>query len=93
MIHEYQSGRLPLFHLDLYRLETPDQVFTAGLEEYLPAPNGITVVEWIEHWFGANPGPPAVAMLPVRLSGPLRWVWIEARGETERIITYEDFGA
>ncbi len=50
LLHEYTSGRLPLFHLDLYRLDTPAAIQAAGLEEYLCQPKGVSVVEWIEHW-------------------------------------------
>src|SRR4051794_33472464 len=32
LVNIYGGGRLPLFHLDLYRLETPEQIVTAGLE-------------------------------------------------------------
>src|ERR1035437_4481200 len=37
------GGRLTLFHLDLYRLDTPEQIIAAGLEDYLN-PTGVTVV-------------------------------------------------
>lgn len=47
LVNEYTGGRLKLFHLDLYRLENPDQIRTAGIEEFL-APDGVTVVEWAE---------------------------------------------
>ncbi len=50
LVNEYRGGRLPLFHLDLYRLDTPEQIIAAGLEDYLYAPAGVAVVEWIEHW-------------------------------------------
>ena len=33
LVHEYNEGRLPLAHLDLYRLETPEQIHGAGLED------------------------------------------------------------
>src|SRR5512132_1396067 len=46
LVHEYKTGRLPLFHLDLYRLESPAQVLGAGLEEYLDRPTGVSVIEW-----------------------------------------------
>jgi len=36
-----------LFHLDLYRLETPEQIAAAGLEELLRS-DGVTVIEWAE---------------------------------------------
>ena len=43
----YPSGRMPLHHFDLYRLESPDQLEDIGLREYLEG-DGICVVEWAE---------------------------------------------
>lgn len=86
LVNEYRSGRLPLFHLDLYRLETPRQIVDAGLEDYFQ-PAGVSVIEWIERWTsdGTQPG--------VKTGGLCRMVRIEILGETERRIIYEDFGA
>ena len=42
LVNQYTSGRLPLFHLDLYRLDTAEQIRSAGLEDFL-SPNGVTV--------------------------------------------------
>src|SRR5438876_12351325 len=50
LVNIYTGGRLGLFHLDLYRLETREQMVAAGLEEYLQ-PIGITVIEWADRWF------------------------------------------
>src|SRR5437870_6809587 len=50
LINIYEGGRLTLFHLDLYRLETRKQITSAGLEEYLN-PDGVAVIEWAERWF------------------------------------------
>ena len=47
LVNEYGGGRLRLFHLDLYRLETHQQIVSAGLEEFLQ-PDGVTVIEWAE---------------------------------------------
>src|SRR5580692_6203901 len=47
LVNEYAGGRLRLFHLDLYRLETPGQILWAGIEEFLK-PEGVTVIEWAE---------------------------------------------
>src|SRR6266704_1472176 len=44
LINIYSGGRLALFHLDLFRLETREQIRAAGLEEYL-SPAGVTVIE------------------------------------------------
>jgi tRNA threonylcarbamoyladenosine biosynthesis protein TsaE len=87
LVNEYSGGRLRLFHLDLYRLETREQIVAAGLEEYLQ-PDGVAVIEWAERWFGDIRSPKS----EVR-SRPLRLAQIEVMSETERRITYEDFGA
>ena len=47
LVNEYDGGRLRLFHLDLYRLETHRQMVSAGLEEFLQ-PDGVSVIEWAE---------------------------------------------
>ena len=44
ILHEHYGGRMPLFHLDLYRLEGQD-LGTTGWEETLDS-GGITVIEW-----------------------------------------------
>ena len=89
-INEYESGRLPLFHLDLYRLDTRDQIVGAGLEPYFYQPTGVAVIEWAERWFGEDSGFRSQdSGFPARC----RFVRIETLGETDRRITYEDFGA
>ncbi len=47
LVNEYGGGRLKLFHLDLYRLETPAQILSAGIDEFL-SPEGVSVIEWAE---------------------------------------------
>jgi tRNA threonylcarbamoyladenosine biosynthesis protein TsaE len=88
LINIYHGGRLTLFHLDLYRLETPQQIVSAGLEEYLH-PQGVSVIEWAERMFEKNRQQTADS----GNGAPLRWVTIESLSETERRITYEDIGA
>src|SRR5438046_806676 len=51
LVNIYTGGRLILFHLDLYRLESRAQFVAAGLQEYLD-PSGVAVIEWAERWFG-----------------------------------------
>jgi len=81
LVHEYSGGRLPLAHLDLYRLETPAQIIGAGLEEYFNSPQGLVVVEWCDRWpeFQAEPAP-----------GHFRRVRIEQTDEHLRCIRYDD---
>ena len=80
LVNEYGGGRLRLFHLDLYRLETRGQIVSAGLEEFLQ-PDGVTVIEWAEKM--------------VNEEKPRRMIFvkIEILGESERKIIYDDFGA
>src|ERR1041385_6427246 len=53
LINIYPGGRLPLFHLDLYRLDTPEQIMAAGLEEYFH-PTGGSGIGGAERWFGGS---------------------------------------
>lgn len=45
LIHEYLQGRVPLYHMDFYRLERWEEVVNLGFEEYLDR-EGVVVVEW-----------------------------------------------
>ncbi len=80
LLNEYSGGRLPLYHIDLYRLETREQIIGAGLEEYFYQPHGVAVIEWIERW-GTKDANQSV-----------RRVKIESIDEKTRRITYEDIG-
>ena len=87
LLNEYGGGRLRLFHLDLYRLNSVDEVMSAGLEEYLINPDGVAVVEWIERWLPETQSPKS------KVQGFVRLVRIETINESERQFTYEDSGA
>jgi tRNA threonylcarbamoyladenosine biosynthesis protein TsaE len=50
LVHEYESERVHLFHLDLYRLEREEQIAVLGLEEMLAEPNALVLVEWGERF-------------------------------------------
>ena len=74
IVNEYLSGRLPLFHFDMYRLGSADELFDIGWEDYLTR-GGVCAVEWSEQVSGALPEDA---------------VWVDiARGDNEndRIIT------
>ncbi len=66
LVNSYAGGRLPLVHLDLYRLETAAEIAAAGLEEFLRDGSGVTVIEWAERWFPAASHEPSwsVSTLP-----------------------------
>ena len=74
LIHEYPGGRLPLFHIDLYRLEEEDEVLGIGLDEYLDG-DGVTVIEWADKF---------AALMPEGV----RWVRFRVLEGDEREIQY-----
>ena len=75
IVNEYEGGRLPLFHFDMYRLESSDELFDIGWEDYLRR-GGVCAVEWSEKVSDA-------------LTGALRVDIHRGAGEQERIITVE----
>ena len=48
IVNEYLGGRIPLFHFDMYRLRSSDDLFDIGWEDYLDR-GGICAVEWSEN--------------------------------------------
>jgi tRNA threonylcarbamoyladenosine biosynthesis protein TsaE len=84
LINEYGGGRLTLFHLDLYRLETAEHLLSAGVEDYL-SPAGVAVIEWAERL--------AVLARVRRMENLIRRINIEITDANERKIDYDDFGA
>ena len=76
IVNEYEGGRLPLFHFDMYRLGDADELFHIGWEDYL-ARGGICAVEWSENVTEAIE-PDAVRVSIVR-----------GDGDSDRMITIE----
>ena len=89
LMHEHATASQPLIHMYLYRLESPDAIWDAGLAEYLQSPSsGWVIVEWIDRWTQIS--------LKDRtevpdVHKPFRWIQIEGDLEQERTIVYEDF--
>ena len=52
IVNEYLSGSMPLFHFDMYRLGSEDELFDIGWEDYLER-GGVCAVEWSENVWGA----------------------------------------
>ena len=75
IVNEYLSGRLPLFHFDMYRLGSSDELFDIGWEDYLSR-GGVCAVEWSENVMDALPEDTV-------------WVRIAREGDTGRSITIE----
>jgi tRNA threonylcarbamoyladenosine biosynthesis protein TsaE len=72
IVHEYLGGRLPVYHLDLYRIESEKAALAMGIEEYLPS-EGVTIIEWPER---------IASLLPPRTQ---HWE-LEVASLTERVI-------
>jgi tRNA threonylcarbamoyladenosine biosynthesis protein TsaE len=77
ILNVYESGRCPLYHFDWYRLESAEELYELGMDEYLGG-DGIAVVEW--------PGrcPDAVPEGAVRIR-------MTAAGENERMIESDEW--
>ena len=80
LVNVMAGGRLTLFHLDLYRLEKPGEIYAAGLEDYLQ-PDGVAVIEWAER-LPEN----ALQLAQVRKAR------IEVVNENTRLISHENIG-
>ena len=72
IVNEYLGGRLPLFHFDMYRLTSSDDLWDIGWEDYLDR-QGVCAVEWSEN-------------VPEAMHGALT-VRIEKLGDSVRRIT------
>ena len=74
IVNEYLGGRMPLFHFDMYRLASSDDLWDIGWEDYLDR-NGVCAVEWSENVADAMEEPIVIT--------------IEKLGEDSRRITIE----
>ena len=74
IVNEYLSGRIPLFHFDMYRLRSADDLWGIGWDDYLDR-GGVCAVEWSENVTEAMED--AI------------WVTIEKTGDESRCITIE----
>lgn len=54
LVREYRGGRLPVFHFDFYRLDSPAEVLAIDWEEYVEN-DGILLVEWAEKFLDLLP--------------------------------------
>ncbi|MCD8050949.1 MAG: tRNA (adenosine(37)-N6)-threonylcarbamoyltransferase complex ATPase subunit type 1 TsaE [Clostridiales bacterium] len=76
IVNEYEGGRLPLFHFDLYRLGSSEELYDIGWEDYL-ARDGVCAVEWSE------------VAADVLESGVIRVDLRRGESDDQRVITIE----
>ena len=79
ILNVYESGRIPLYHFDWYRLESSEELYELGMDEYLGG-DGIALVEW-------------PAMCPDAVPASCLRIRIEAEGENVRQIGAESCGS
>ena len=79
LINEYRTGRLPIIHIDLYRLETAEAILSAGLDDFFQQKEGVTLIEWFERLESAG-----MANLATDV------IRFEVTGDNERVITDEN---
>ena len=72
IVHEYQNGRLPVYHFDFFRLENPESVVRLGLEDYFFS-DGVSVIEWADRF-------------PELIPEQARWISFEIKSEHQRIV-------
>ena len=78
IVNEYLGGRLPLFHFDMYRLHSADDLWNIGWEDYLER-GGVCAVEWSENVAEALEG--AITVSIEKLDDTTRRITIEAEGK------------
>ena len=76
IVNEYLSGRLPLFHFDMYRLRSADDLFDIGWDDYLER-GGVCAVEWSENVEEAMENPVLVTICRLPGDDSLREITIE----------------
>ncbi len=89
LVNEYHSGRLPLYHVDLYRLANSDEVATVGVEEYLERHDGVIAVEWPERAPGLWPEEALHVRLEPLSDAESRLITLQAAGAAHRALLEE----
>jgi len=73
IVHEYQAGRLPIYHFDFFRLDNRESTVRLGLEDYFFG-DGVSVIEWADRF-------------PELIPEQALWISLEIKSEGQRIIT------
>jgi tRNA threonylcarbamoyladenosine biosynthesis protein TsaE len=75
LVHEYEGGRLPVYHFDFYRLDNREAVLRIGFDDYVFG-EGVSLIEWADRY--ADLIPPEA-----------KWLSFEPKGENSRVIREE----
>jgi tRNA threonylcarbamoyladenosine biosynthesis protein TsaE len=72
LIHEYDDGRLPVYHFDFYRVESREALSRLGFDDYIFG-DGVSLIEWADRYS---------ALIPSHA----KWLSFELRDENTREI-------
>lgn len=87
LIAEHRHGRIPLYHLDVYRLKSPEELYGLGFDDYLRASDGVIVIEWADLVADALPKDRLIVTLSAEPEDNRRLVCAQAFGEaSERLL-------
>jgi tRNA threonylcarbamoyladenosine biosynthesis protein TsaE len=75
IVHEYRDGRLPVYHFDLFRVESGQSFARLGLDDYFFG-DGVSVIEWADRF-------------PEFIPEQARWILFEIKSEDQRCITFQ----
>ena len=78
IVHEYQGGRLPIYHFDFFRLDNREIAVRLGMEDYFFG-DGVLVIEWADRF-------------PELIPEQACWISFEMKSERQRIITVSHHG-
>jgi len=77
IVHEYQGGRLPIYHFDFFRLENRESADRLGFDDYFFS-DGVCVIEWANRF-------------PDLVPAHARWIFFDIKSECGRTITLLDY--
>ena len=72
LVHEYEDGRLPVYHFDFYRLDSSEAVLQLGFDDYVFG-EGVSLIEWADRYSDLIPK-------------EAKWLYFELKAENTRVI-------
>jgi tRNA threonylcarbamoyladenosine biosynthesis protein TsaE len=72
LVHEYEDGRLPVYHFDFYRLNNSEAVLRLGFDDYVFG-DGVSLIEWADRY-------------PDLIPKEAKWLSFELTGENARLL-------
>lgn len=87
IIKEY-SGRLNLYHMDAYRLDSEDDMYDLGYDEYINS-DGVCIIEWASKIKGLIPKTAIIIRISIDFENDKRYMNIDGKGEQFDIIKEE----